>query len=71
MEAPELSQMYFRASARIHDLATELYEELHTPSGLPIEEADQVAVVTNKYSRWMRSELDFVRSANQEYNEEK
>jgi len=66
MTAQELSQMYFRATARIHDLANELYEELHNPAGFPIEDPEQIAIITNKYSRWIRSELDFIRSVNQE-----
>jgi len=69
MTQAELSQLYFRAAARIHDLANEMYENLHQPNGLPVESQEEVATITNKYSRWYRSELDFIRSSIQEYLE--
>lgn len=69
MSDAELSQLYFRAAARIHDLANEMYENLHESNGSPVVSQDEVATITNKYSRWYRSELDFVRSVVQEYTE--
>jgi len=70
MNKKKLSDLYSRATQRIHSLTTELYEDLHTNAGEPIESAEEIATITNKYSRWFRSELDFVRSAVQEYKEQ-
>jgi len=71
MTEKELSQLYFRAVARIHDLASEMYEALHSKKGDPVVSQEEIAAITNKYSRWIRSELDFIRSVIQEYLEQK
>jgi hypothetical protein len=70
MNDDELSELYHRATKRIHDLTTNLYEDLHTISGKPNTKTEDIAAITNKYSRWFRSELDFIRSAIQEYKEQ-
>ena len=70
MTEKELANLYSRATMRIHELTTDLYEDLHENSGSPINSIEEIATITNKYSRWFRSELDFVRSAIQEYKEQ-
>jgi len=70
MEKEKLSELYHIATVRIHKLTSELYEDLHTISGDPSESVEEIAAITNKYSRWFRSELDFIRSTIQEYKEQ-
>jgi hypothetical protein len=70
MTQEKLSELYHKSTERIHLLTTDLYEDLHTNSGKPIESIEEIASITNKYSRWFRSELDFVRSVIQEYREQ-
>jgi len=70
MKEKQLSDLYHKATERIHKLTTSLYEDLHTISGKPNVSTQEIAAITNKYSRWFRSELDFIRSAIQEYKEQ-
>jgi hypothetical protein len=46
MNKKKLSDLYSRATQRIHSLTTELYEDLHTNSGDPIESAEEIATIT-------------------------
>ena len=71
MEKEKLSELYHTATIKIHRLTSELYEDLHTQSGKPNESVEEIAAITNKYSRWFRSELDFIRSSIQEHKEQK
>lgn len=70
MNKKQLSELYSKATQRTHDLVTDLYEDLHTNAGEPVESIEEIAAITNKYSRWFRSELDFIRSSVQEYKEQ-
>ena len=70
MNNKQLSELYSKATQRTHDLVTDLYEDLHTNAGEPVESIEEIAAITNKYSRWFRSELDFIRSSVQEYKEQ-
>jgi hypothetical protein len=70
MNKKELGGLYSRATIRAHELVTDLYEDLHTNAGDPVDSIEEIAAITNKYSRWFRSELDFIRSSVQEYKEQ-
>ena len=70
MNKKQLSGLYSLATLRIHNLTTDLYEDLHTNAGAPSESIEEIAAIKNKYSRWFKSELDLVRSAVQEYKEQ-
>lgn len=70
MNKKELGDLYSRATIRAHELVTDLYEDLHTNAGDPVNSIEEIAAITNKYSRWFRSELDFIRSSVQEYKEQ-
>jgi hypothetical protein len=70
MNKKELGDLYSRATIRAHELVTDLYEDLHTNAGDPVDSIEEIAAITNKYSRWFRSELDFIRSSVQEYKEQ-
>ena len=70
MTLEQLSRIYFIATSRISAASAELYEDLHDEKGSPLLDQKQVSEVTNKYSRSFRIELDMIRAALTEYNEQ-
>jgi hypothetical protein len=70
MTLEQLSRIYFLATARISEGSAELYEAVHDEKGSPILDQKQLSEITNKYSRSFRIELDLMRAALNEYNEQ-
>jgi len=67
MDIKSLSEVYFLATNRMHDAATELYESLHTNGGAPRVDAERLHNTIRKYKRNIDSEFDLIRSALLEY----
>jgi hypothetical protein len=63
MDTDWLSKVYFLATSRMQDAATELYESLHTNSGEPRTDAERLHNTIRKYKRDIDTEFDFIRSA--------
>jgi hypothetical protein len=67
MDIKSLSEVYFLATSRMHEAATELYESLHTNAGSPRTDAERLHNTIRKYKRNIDSEFDLIRSALLEY----
>lgn len=63
MDIKSLSEVYFLATNRMHEAATELYESLHTNGGSPRTDAERLHNTIRKYKRNIDSEFDLIRSA--------
>lgn len=70
MTIQELSKLYCDATIRMHELADDLYEELHTPGGTTVLDPEYINNKLNNSIRAYRSECDFVRSALTEFLEQ-
>lgn len=69
MNSEKLSQMYSLATERMHQLISDLYEDLHKDNGEPKDTEAQVTLETNKVIRALRSELDLIKTSVIEYYE--
>jgi hypothetical protein len=66
----DLSKTYADACGRMHQAATDLYERLHTNDGDPKDNLEHVLTAVNEYKRWVLIEVDLVREACRERNEQ-
>ena len=67
MDSKSLSKIYFLATSRMHDAATELYESLHDSSGDPRSDAERLHNTIRKFKRDIDAEFDMIRSVLLEY----
>lgn len=67
MDIKSLSKVYFLATSRMQETATELYESLHNTSGCPRTDAERLHNTIRKHKRSIDSEFDLIRSALLEY----
>lgn len=62
METSKLSEMFFVACDRIHQVVDDLYEALHEDKGLPKENWSQVEEVMDDVKAAIYQELDLIKS---------
>ena len=62
METSKLSEMFFVACDRIHQVVDDLYEALHEDEGLPKENWSQVEEVMDDVKAAIYQELDLIKS---------
>jgi len=71
MDTASVSKSYFTATSRVSSLMTELYEDLHDHKGNPILDLEEITNKINAYKRVVRTELDLIKSAVEQYEEDK
>jgi len=69
METFELSRLVFESCDRIHQAATDLYENIHE-SGSPRYDAEGIEVLIRDFRDWINHEVDTIRSATEEYRDD-
>ncbi len=67
MDQEELSRTYYKATSRIANAATSLYESLHDEAGNPRVDADRLHNTIRKFKRDIDGEFDMIRAALLEY----
>lgn len=70
MDTASVSKSFFTATSRVSDLMTELYEDLHDHKGSPLLDLESITDKINAYKRVVRTELDLIKSAVEQYNED-
>jgi hypothetical protein len=70
MDLNKLSELYFQSTNFIHKLTTELYEDIHNNDGSPLEDGDLVKSKVDAFVKTVRLEVDLIRRAIQEHNEQ-
>lgn len=70
MDTASVSKAYYTATARVCDLMTEMYEDLHDSKGNPLLDQETISYKINAYKRVVRSELELIKSAIEQYNED-
>ena len=70
MDQEELSRTYYKATSRIANAATLLYESLHDEAGRARTDADRLHNTIRKFKREIDSEFDMIRSALLEYHDD-
>lgn len=70
MDSNKLSELYFLATEFVHNVTTDLYESIHTNSGEPITDPETIKLKVDAYVKTVRVEVDLIRRAVQEYNEQ-
>lgn len=70
MTEKKLSELYHFATAEIHKLTTELYEELHTERGAPERDWPLTLEHVRKYKKAVIMELESIKNALKEFNEQ-
>ena len=71
MDNKELGRLYGMACANAHDLIDQLYESIHTDSGMPITDPERVKSLRVAYQAKIRYELELIQSAAVEADETK
>lgn len=71
MDTASVSKSFYTATARVCDLMTELYEDLHDSKGNPLTDEESITYKINAYKRVVRSELELIKSAVEQYNEDR
>jgi len=69
MEISKLSEMYFIACDRVHQIIDDLYEALHEETGIPIRELEGVDDVMDGVRAAIYQELDLIKTAVGEYED--
>lgn len=69
MEISKLSEMYFIACDRVHQIIDDLYEALHEETGIPIRELEGVDDVMDGVRAAIYQELDLIKTAVREYED--
>lgn len=70
MTPENLSQEYHKATLLIHRLTDELYEALHeTKKGSPVVDWETVIDLIKQYRKGLSIELDYIKTALDEYQE--
>ena len=69
MEISKLSELYFIACNRVHEVIDDLYEALHEETGVPIRELEGVEEAMDGVRAAVYQELDLIRSAVSEYED--
>jgi hypothetical protein len=69
MDTASVSKSYYIALSMVHDLTTELYEQVHTEDGEPILNEEFLYNVIQQYKKVVRGELDMIKSAAAQYRE--
>ena len=67
MKNSKVSETYFHACERIHDAADMLYESLHNDDGNAVTEFNEVLNKIKDFRDWVNIEIDLVREACKEY----
>jgi hypothetical protein len=70
MDQEELSRTYYKATSRIANAATLLYESLHDEAGRARTDADRLHNTIRKFKREIDNEFDMIRSALLEYHDD-
>ena len=71
MNNNKVSETYFIACERIHDAADMLYESLHNDDGNAVTEFNEVLNKIKDFRDWVNIEIDLVREACKEYENDK
>ena len=71
MDTASVSKSYFTATSRVSALMTELYEDLHDNKGNPLLDLESITDKINAYKRVVRTELDLIKSAVEQYDEDR
>jgi hypothetical protein len=69
METSKLSELYFIACNRFHEVIDDLYEALHEETGVPIRELEGVEEAMEGVRAAVYQELDLIKSAVSEYED--
>ena len=69
METSKLSELYFIACNRVHEVIDDLYEALHEETGVPIRELEGVEEAMDGVRAAIYQELDLIKSAVNEYED--
>jgi len=69
MEISKLSELYFIACNRVHEVIDDLYEALHEETGVPIRELECVEEAMEGVRAAIYQELDLIKSAVSEYED--
>lgn len=69
MDSKEVSKCYVRTACGMHNLVTNLYEDLHKDNGEAIVDEIVVRKKCNEFIADMKTELSFIRDAIREYRE--
>ena len=70
MDTASVSKSFYTATARVCELMTLLYEDLHDESGAPVLDEEYITDKVNAYKRVIRAELELIKSAVEQYNED-
>lgn len=70
MTEQKLSELYHYATAEIHRLTTQLYEELHNEKGAPEQNWEVTLENVRNYKRALIMELESIKNALKEFNEQ-
>jgi len=68
MEISNLADMYSMSTLMIHDIVTELYEDLHE-TGEPTDSPEVVKELTDTALKKIRHELSLIKDVCLEYND--
>jgi len=71
MNNNKVSETYFIACERIHEAADMLYESLHNDDGNAVTEFNEVLNKIKDFRDWVNIEIDLVREACKEYENDK
>ncbi len=71
MNKNKVSETYLIACERIHDAADMLYESLHNDDGNAVTEFNEVLNKIKDFRDWVNIEIDLVREACKEYENDK
>ncbi len=73
MNPSRLSQLYFIACDRIHQVVDDLYEAIHTEAGVALKNKESVDSAVNEVKTAIYQELDLIKTAadeHEDHNEE-
>jgi hypothetical protein len=70
MDTASVSKSFFTATSRVCSLMTELYEDLHDYKGEPLLDTEEITHKINAYKRVVRTELELIKSAVEQYEED-
>lgn len=70
MNEKTLSRMYFVAADSIQKLTLELYESVHDDKGNPEKNWDEICRLTKEYKKQVNDEVEAIKLALTEFNEQ-
>lgn len=71
MDPSRLSQLYFTACYRMHQIIDDLYETIHSESGVPVGNKERVYDAVSEVKSELYHEIDLIKTAVEEHDESK